>query len=115
MKHSDFQPTIPFRPKLSEADLDLRELERAKWQREREALQLRLRPARPLPAGCDQQSRYDTRPHGPAEASTDFGADDIDDSTPEGRSLGVLLMLLSSVISVCIIAALAAYPWGAAP
>ena len=116
MKHSDFHPTIPFRPKAGETDLDARQIERAKWEREREALVLRLRQARPLPAGCDQQSRYETRPHGPADAPAELDDEDRDHSTPEGRRMGVLLMLLSAAASVLVIAALVAvYPWGATP
>lgn len=34
----------------------------------------RIDTHRPLPAGCDQQGRYETRPM-PAEACTDVGAD----------------------------------------
>ena len=45
-----------------------------------------------LPAGCDQQSRYPTRPQ-PAEACTEIGADD--NSPGESMVLGVLYGLVA--------------------
>ena len=113
MKHSDFQSTAPVLPggKLREHDLDLRQLERARWERDRAALQLRLNGRGLLPHGCDQQGRYKTRSVAPHTPPGELAAQDRDESTPQGRRLGILLMLLSSVISVCVIAALATYPW----
>lgn len=43
-----------------------------------------------MPAGLDQQGRYETRPI-PAEAATEVGADD---SPRNGARWGVLLVLL---------------------
>ena len=34
------------------------------------------RQRRPLPAGCDQQGRFDTRPHA-AEAATEIGVEQV--------------------------------------
>ena len=50
----------------------------------------------PLPAGCDQQGRYATRPM-PAEAYTDIGAED---NGPPVTRAGLFLVMLPWVLAV---------------
>ena len=49
-----------------------------------------------MPAGCDQQGRYATRPM-PAEACTDIGAED---NGPPVTRAGLFLVLLPWVLAV---------------
>ena len=51
----------------------------------------------PLPAGCDQQGRYATRPMA-AEAYADVGADD--DVSPPATRLGLLLVMLPWLLAI---------------
>lgn len=110
MNDSDDGP----RGRVSVRDLDARQAER---EADHAAVAQRiahLHRATLLPAGLDQQGRHATRAHGPipAEAATELGAEPEDQGPARGthRRLGLLLVLLSSILSVGVISALAG--WG---